>query len=75
MPKLIVGMPKGHVKNAGCYIANRQTIYLSDSALYLIDTLYLRRALLNSEFIVKGGYEYRLTAEGRIIIRKPSTIF
>jgi len=35
----------------------------------------LRRALLNAEFIVKGKYEYRLAAEGRIIIRKPRTIF
>ena len=35
----------------------------------------LRRALLNAEFIVKGRYEYRLAAEGRIIIRKPRTVF
>jgi len=35
----------------------------------------LRRILLNAEFIVKGRYEYRLAAEGKIIIRKPRTIF
>lgn len=35
----------------------------------------LRRALLNAEFIVKGRYEYRFAAEGRIIIRKPRVIF
>ena len=35
----------------------------------------LRRALLNAEFIVKGRYEYRFAAEGRIIIRKPRILF
>ena len=34
----------------------------------------LRNALINAEFMVKGRYEYRLAAEGRIIIRKPRTI-
>ena len=35
----------------------------------------LGRALLNAEFIVKGRYEYRFAAEGRIIIRRPRSIF
>lgn len=29
-PKLRVGMPKGHGKDAGCYVASKKTIYVSD---------------------------------------------
>jgi hypothetical protein len=28
-PELKVGMPKGHGKNVGCYIAKKRTIYVS----------------------------------------------
>lgn len=29
-PKLKVGMPKGHGKNAGCYIASKKAIHISN---------------------------------------------
>lgn len=29
-PELKVGMPKGHRKNVGCYIAKKRTIYVSN---------------------------------------------
>ena len=29
-PKLKVGMPKRHIKNAGCYVASKKTIYVSN---------------------------------------------
>jgi len=35
----------------------------------------LRNALMNAKFILKGKHEYRLAAEGRIIIRKQRTVF
>lgn len=30
VPKLMVGMPKGHVKNAACYIRDKRTICVSE---------------------------------------------
>ncbi len=30
VPELRVGMPKGHLKDAGCYVAEKETIYVSD---------------------------------------------
>jgi len=35
----------------------------------------IRHALMNAEYIIRGKYEYRLAAEGRIIIRKKRTLF
>jgi hypothetical protein len=29
-PELKVGMPKGHKKNVGCYVAKKRTIYVSN---------------------------------------------
>ena len=29
-PELKVGMPKGHRKNVGCYVAKKRTIYVSN---------------------------------------------
>ncbi len=29
-PELVVGMPKGHRKNVGCYVPQKRTIYVSD---------------------------------------------
>lgn len=35
VPKIKIGMPKGHVKNRGCYVAGKKTIYFSHrDALY-----------------------------------------
>lgn len=41
-PKLRVGMPKGHRKDAGCYAAAKRTIYVSDS-----DNLYNPHLILH----------------------------
>ena len=30
VPKIKIGMPKGHVKNRGCYVAGKRIIYFSD---------------------------------------------
>jgi hypothetical protein len=30
LPELKVGMPKGHRRNVGCYIAKKRTIYVSN---------------------------------------------
>ena len=30
IPKVRVGMPKAHVKHAGCYVSSKKTIFLSD---------------------------------------------
>lgn len=30
VPKAKIGMPKGHVKNRGCYVAGKKIIYFSD---------------------------------------------
>ena len=29
VPKLRIGLPKGNLKNAGCYIAGKRTVYVS----------------------------------------------
>jgi len=35
VPKVKIGMPKGHVKSRGCYVAGKKTIYFSHrDALY-----------------------------------------
>jgi len=35
VPKVKVGMPRGHVKNRGCYVVGKKTIYFSNqNALY-----------------------------------------
>lgn len=34
-PRLRVGMPKGHIKDAGCYVSTKKTIFVSDR-----DSLY-----------------------------------
>ena len=35
VPKVKIGMPKGHVKNRGCYVGGKKTIYFSHrDALY-----------------------------------------
>ena len=36
---------------------------------------YLCRALLNAKYVIRGEYEYRLTADGKIIVRKKRTLF
>ena len=35
----------------------------------------IRQALMNAEYIIRGLYEYRLAAGGKIIIRKKRTLF
>jgi Mlc titration factor MtfA (ptsG expression regulator) len=30
VPKVKIGMPKGHVKNRGCYVVEKKTIYFSN---------------------------------------------
>lgn len=52
--KLKVGMPKGHVKNAGCYIANKKTICVSNR-----DNLY------NPYLILHEFYHHLRTHDGR----------
>ncbi|MCW3985900.1 MAG: hypothetical protein NWE91_05780 [Candidatus Bathyarchaeota archaeon] len=35
IPKVRIGMPKGHAKNRGCYVVRKKTIYFSNQdALY-----------------------------------------
>ena len=53
-PKLRVGMPKGHGKNAGCYAAAKKTIYVSDS-----DNLY------NPYLILHEFYHHLRATDGK----------
>lgn len=53
-PDLRVGMPKGHRKNSGCYIAGKKTIYVSDR-----DNLY------NPYLILHEFYHHLRTTNGK----------
>ena len=53
-PKLRVGIPKGHVKNAGCYVASKKTIYVSD-----------RENLYNPYLILHEFYHHLRTSDGK----------
>ena len=48
IPKIKIGMPKGHVKNAACYVGKTKTIYFS------------RREALNNPLIVLHEFYHHL---------------
>lgn len=53
VPKVKVGMPRGHVKNRGCYIVGKKTIYFSNQ-----DALY-------SPHVVLHEFYHHLRTQGR----------
>jgi hypothetical protein len=54
IPRLKVGMPKKHGKNAGCYVSSRKTIFVSDR-----DNLY------NPYLILHEFYHHLRTNGGK----------
>jgi len=53
VPKVKIGMPKGHVKNRGCYVAGKKIIYFSD-----YDAFY-------SPYVVLHEFYHHLRTKGR----------
>jgi hypothetical protein len=53
VPKVKIGMPRGHVKNRGCYVVGKKTIYFSNQ-----DALY-------SPHVVLHEFYHHLRTQGR----------
>ena len=53
IPKVKVGMPRGHVKDRGCYVVGKKTIYFSNQ-----DAFY-------SPYVVLHEFYHHLRTQGR----------
>ena len=53
VPKVKIGMPRGHVKNRGCYVVGKKTIYFSNQ-----DALYNPQVVLHE-------FYHHLRTQGR----------